>query len=306
VNEPPRLWDVEGDALMRDLLSSALDDIAPSTVRERSHEVIGWVLAQGAFEVTTASGVFDAAAGRGEGTGFDAGAGDAGRVVEPMVRDTAPLPLLPPPGVPANDPVRVRARAGLAGLERVGFARRMVSAGQVAAAVAIGVAGAHVVHFARTSTADACSARSALAGVACPAACEEASLPTALSAASPDPRGIEPVALVAASIAGPRRQSRSASVAGESGGATPLAHGGPETEDWLGEQLSLLARAEHRLRAGDGSGALRALDEYADRYPRGLLDVQVAQLRDRAAPSYASARPEPVNGLRSSGVGRGQ
>jgi hypothetical protein len=52
-----------------------------------------------------------------------------------------------------------------------------------------------------------------------------------------------------------------------------------DQDDWLGQQLSLLSRAERSLNAGDGSGALRALDEYARLYPRGLLDPQVAQLR---------------------------
>jgi hypothetical protein len=51
--------------------------------------------------------------------------------------------------------------------------------------------------------------------------------------------------------------------------------------DWLGEQLSLLSRAERSLRRGNAEDAVRALDEYQARFPRGLLDPQIGALRSR-------------------------
>jgi hypothetical protein len=54
-------------------------------------------------------------------------------------------------------------------------------------------------------------------------------------------------------------------------------------DDWLGEQLELLSRAERSLLAGNPVEALRSLDEYRARFPRGLVDLQIAALQERAA-----------------------
>jgi hypothetical protein len=280
VNEPPWPWGDEvdgGDALMQDLLSAALDEVAPSAVRERAHQVVESLLARGAFEVNTVSGVFDTGAPQG-----DAGSG----AVEPMVSDTTPLPpLLPSPGMPANDPARGRARARLASVMR-GIAtsaqasaavRRLSGVAQLAAAVAVGVAAAHAAHFARTTALDACHARAA--DVACPALCDIA---PGSAAVVPVPRSVEPTALLAASAFGLPPEAPSTGVAAlERGSDVPAGRRDTGGDDWLGRQLSLLSRAEKSLNAGDGAGARHALDEYARRYPRGLLDPQVAQLRQR-------------------------
>jgi hypothetical protein len=53
-------------------------------------------------------------------------------------------------------------------------------------------------------------------------------------------------------------------------------------EDWLGQQLALLSRAERSLLEGNPDRALRLLDEYQVRFPKGLLDVQIGALRERA------------------------
>jgi hypothetical protein len=61
------------------------------------------------------------------------------------------------------------------------------------------------------------------------------------------------------------------------------------SEDWLGEQLALLTRAERSLAERDPAGALRTLDEYQARFPKGLLDLQIAALRERAQRIWLSS-----------------
>lgn len=56
----------------------------------------------------------------------------------------------------------------------------------------------------------------------------------------------------------------------------------PPPEDWLGEQLSILSQADRSLRDGKSEEALRSLEKYATLFPMGLLDPQVALLRQRA------------------------
>jgi hypothetical protein len=53
------------------------------------------------------------------------------------------------------------------------------------------------------------------------------------------------------------------------------------SEDWLGEQLALVSRAERSLAEGNPAEALRSLDEYQARFPQGLLDLQIAVLRKK-------------------------
>ena len=53
------------------------------------------------------------------------------------------------------------------------------------------------------------------------------------------------------------------------------------SDDWLGEQLAILARAERGLLQGDPESAARSVDEYRARFPNGLLDPQIAAVRQR-------------------------
>ena len=55
----------------------------------------------------------------------------------------------------------------------------------------------------------------------------------------------------------------------------------PSSDDWLGEQLAILARAERGLLEGDSESAVRSLDEYQARFPNGLLNPQMAAVRER-------------------------
>jgi len=56
---------------------------------------------------------------------------------------------------------------------------------------------------------------------------------------------------------------------------------GPASDDWLGEQLAILGRAERSLLEDDPESAVRSLDEYKARFPDGLLDPQMASIRQR-------------------------
>jgi hypothetical protein len=357
VNGPPRWVDSGDDPLMRELLSAALEEVAPSEVRERAHEVVSAVLAQGAFEVNTTSGVFDtgtpggaAAVSHSAGTGgfsarsfdasgfnrssdtsFDGRSGDASNLaVEPMVRDTLPLePLLPMPGVPANEASRTAARENRLTLEQLSHglgrfanacaAARLTGAAQLAAAAAVGIAAAHFAHFARTSVLGACHVGQAVAPAEVGWAAERepgsrfgmASLGARVASSSLRPvapvvngtSSVPVASAVAPDHASMRTQpeahrfgfvwtsapmpgSRSWPDDGTSSpraAASPTTHAElqPELDDWLGQQLSLLSRAERSLRAGNKAATLRALDEYGRLYPHGLIDPQVAQLRAR-------------------------
>jgi hypothetical protein len=70
---------------------------------------------------------------------------------------------------------------------------------------------------------------------------------------------------------------------------------GPFSEDWLGEQLALVSRAQRSLAEGNPADARRSLDEYQARFPKGLLDLEIAALRDKAerhlSPVNASEMP---------------
>ena len=50
----------------------------------------------------------------------------------------------------------------------------------------------------------------------------------------------------------------------------------------LTEELAAVDAASSALRAGDGAGAIRMLDEYARRFPRGRLRLEASVLRIEA------------------------
>jgi hypothetical protein len=60
------------------------------------------------------------------------------------------------------------------------------------------------------------------------------------------------------------------------------------TDDWLGEQLAILARAERSILEGDPENAARSLDEYKARFPDGLLDPQMASIRQRVEERFTA------------------
>jgi hypothetical protein len=60
------------------------------------------------------------------------------------------------------------------------------------------------------------------------------------------------------------------------------------TDDWLGEQLAILARAERSIIEGDPENAARSLDEYKARFPDGLLDPQMASVRQRVEERFTA------------------
>lgn len=62
----------------------------------------------------------------------------------------------------------------------------------------------------------------------------------------------------------------------------------PASDDWLGEQLAILSRAERSLLAGDPESAVRSLDEYRARFPGGLLDPQMASIRQRVEERFTA------------------
>jgi hypothetical protein len=65
----------------------------------------------------------------------------------------------------------------------------------------------------------------------------------------------------------------------------PLA---PASDDWLGEQLAILGRAERGLVDGDPEDVVRSLDEYTARFPDGLLDPQMASIRQRVEERFTA------------------
>lgn len=62
----------------------------------------------------------------------------------------------------------------------------------------------------------------------------------------------------------------------------------PSSDDWLGEQLAILSLAERSLLAGDPDGVTRSLDEYRARFPNGLLDPQMASIRQRVEDRFTA------------------
>ncbi len=64
--------------------------------------------------------------------------------------------------------------------------------------------------------------------------------------------------------------------------------GAEVSEDWLGDQLALLARAERSLLEHDPDETLRSFEEYRARFPQGLLDPQMAAVRQRAEQRFGA------------------
>jgi hypothetical protein len=62
----------------------------------------------------------------------------------------------------------------------------------------------------------------------------------------------------------------------------------PTSDDWLGEQLAILGRAERSLLEDDPESAVRSLDEYGARFPDGLLDPQMASIRQRVEERFTA------------------
>lgn len=83
----------------------------------------------------------------------------------------------------------------------------------------------------------------------------------------------------------PSANERSRAVA--SGRASDT-HAGAPVDDWLGEQLAILSRAERGLLEGDPESAVRALDEYQARFPSGLLDPQMGSIRQRVEDRFTA------------------
>jgi hypothetical protein len=63
---------------------------------------------------------------------------------------------------------------------------------------------------------------------------------------------------------------------------------GADAEDWLGEQLAILARAERSLLEDDPDATLQAFEDYRARFPQGLLDPQMANVRQRAEQRFGA------------------
>jgi hypothetical protein len=61
-----------------------------------------------------------------------------------------------------------------------------------------------------------------------------------------------------------------------------------DAEDWLGEQLAILARAERSLLEDDPDATLRSFEDYRARFPQGLLDPQMAAVRQRAEQRFGA------------------
>jgi hypothetical protein len=62
----------------------------------------------------------------------------------------------------------------------------------------------------------------------------------------------------------------------------------PASDDWLGEQLAILGRAERSLLEDDPESAVRSLEEYQARFPDGLLDPQIASIRQRVEERFTA------------------
>jgi hypothetical protein len=265
----------------RELLLAAKEEEAPRAVRDRVLATLAETFERASADrvrvsLSTASGVFEK--NRAEHTELHS-VGSLARAAAPAARDA---------GGPAN--------AWQAGVPTTTWQAStwQASAWQLVAAVVVGVLGAKAAHL----TTEALASRSD--GTSAPVASARAIAPVGLTrppAASMAPS--EPVhaarALVEPSISAhlgracavncvPHEPRNLAARAALRSKLEELEADPPDQpdEDWLGEQLALLSRAERSLTKGNLDGALRSIGQYEARFPKGLLDLQIAALRERA------------------------
>jgi hypothetical protein len=116
----------------------------------------------------------------------------------------------------------------------------------------------------------------AVAGLGCPPVARVggswAPQPTNLAAVAPAP--------VAPLEAGQRSRSAAA--------ADLVSPRQPTSDDWLGEQLAILGQAERSLLEDDPESAVRSLEVYEARFPDGLLDPQMASVRQRVEERFTA------------------
>lgn len=62
----------------------------------------------------------------------------------------------------------------------------------------------------------------------------------------------------------------------------------PTSDDWLGEQLAILGQAQRSLLEDDPESAVRSLEVYEARFPDGLLDPQMASIRQRVEERFTA------------------
>jgi hypothetical protein len=128
------------------------------------------------------------------------------------------------------------------------------------------------------AAARAAAVRAAGPGPAVP--CLSAQAVSALGAAAPPCQSAVATALAGVSLAGELQRAQ---------GASPMADGAlAGSDDWLGEQLAILGRAERSLLDGDPERAVRFLDEYRTRFPDGLLGPQMASVRQRVEDRFTA------------------
>jgi hypothetical protein len=294
--DPERLLKAAPHGLARELLRVAREDVAPLAVRERVLSDIAMAVerarAEARVPINTLSGVFER---RGEGAGVEGEAGGTGGEACAMRRASSRIG-----GAVARTSAWQLAAAVVAG---VVLAKGLHWAAEVSSAAVTGAHGAiaaampaapHSVTVPRQESASAISAtvaatRASPATEPVPAASASSGWPEAVL---PEPVLPEVLSLEAfVPNIGARGAARNVSsrttvhATYDVGAVSPAEHG---DDDWLGAQLVLLSQAERSLLAGDPGGALRSLDEYRARFPRGLLDPQIATLRERAQRSIES------------------
>jgi hypothetical protein len=70
--------------------------------------------------------------------------------------------------------------------------------------------------------------------------------------------------------------------------AHPISARQATSDDWLGEQLAILGQAERSLLEDDPESAVRSLEMYEARFPDGLLDPQMASIRQRVEERFTA------------------
>lgn len=313
--EPPRLLEMPG--LASDLLRAALDDAAPSGVRRGVLGVLGLNVAGCPLEarpgpVSTLSGVFEK-----EPVSEPAPAASAPIGSEPVAAFRGERPVtrprfgvttrraFPPRPLCSTDDAPISHSADLPPrhLHPTDRPLRLTSLLYVAVAAAAGALIAKAAHLALPVSA-AAGAASSSAALTCN--CPEASTalmtggrPAADASIAAEPGAVgtsrsttarRAQRITASPVRGPaalhRHDGAGTGLAAVSAAAAEprgfVAVGAEVSEDWLGEQLAILTRAERSLLDDDPDATLRFFEEYRRRFPRGLLDLQMAAVRQRA------------------------